>query len=188
MRTITLSLSLLLVAALLPAAGGPEGVETFMANVVAVSSPRGMVTDTVVLRVERWTKPEEARILYNVLGEKGMQGFQKALNEQDLGRVAATASIGLPINLATSEQTPDGRSIRLIVERPLLQRELSKIERSSEYPFIVVEFTMDAAGGGKGRIIPAAKFRLDRNGALEISAYSEPNEEKIISVKKVEPK
>lgn len=182
---------LLLAAALAaPAAfavqGSPEGVETFMANVVAPSAPENKTTDTLVIRVERWTKPEEARVLFDLLGSKGMEAFQKALNEQDLGRLRSTATIGWPLNMAISDRTADGRTIRLILERPLLYKEIIKLERSADYPFVVVDFTLDGRGAGKGRVVPAAKLRLDAKGELEIIPYSEPNEQRILSVKKVE--
>lgn len=179
-------IALLLVAPALTASGPAEGVETFIANVVAFSSAQGAATDTLTLRVERWTNPEEKRVLLNLLGEKGMKAFEKALDELDLGRLSATATIGLPIGLATSEKTSEGRTIRLLLQRPLLHRELSKMERSADYPFIVVEFTMDAKGGGTGRVVPAAKLRVDRKGELEIIPFSEPNEQRIIAVKKLD--
>ena len=183
---IFLLVAVLSAPAAFAAGEAPEGLETFQANVVSVSSPQGMITDTLMLRVEKWTKPEEARVLLNLLGEKGMEAFHKAINEQNLGSLSATATIGWPINLATSEWTAEGRSIRLILERPLLHREIAHLERSAEYPFVVVEFTMDAKGGGKGRVVPAAKLRLGPKGELEILPYSEPNEQRILSVKKVE--
>ena len=176
----------LFVSPALPASEPVDGGETFMAHVVAFSSPQGAATDTLTLRVERWTNPEEVRVLLNLLGEKGMKAFQRALNEQDLGSLAGTATLGWPINLATSEQTADGRSIRLILERPLLGREIAKLERSADYPFVVVEFTLDAQGGGKGRVVPAAKLRMGPRGELEILPYSEPNEQRILSVRKLE--
>lgn len=185
MKISIITLITALTAGSLVAFGPSAESETFQANVVSVSSPKGMATDTVTLRVDRWTQPEEARVLLGVLGAKGPKAFENAMEELDLGRLAATASLGLPIGMATTEETAAGRSIRLILERPLLPRELNKIERSADYRFIVVEFTMDDAGGGKGRIVPAAKLRLGPGGDLEIVSFSEPNEEKIVSVKKI---
>lgn len=183
--------ALIIVAALiLPAFAGagetPEGVETFMANVVAMAAPEGMATDTLILRVERWMDPQEVRVLSDLLGQKGMEAFQKAVNEQTLGTLRSAATIGWPINWAVSERTAEGRSIRVILERPLLGRELARLERSADYPFVIVEFTLDGKGKGKGRVVPAAKLRLGPKGDLEILPYSEPDEQRIIGVKKVE--
>ena len=180
-------LILLATALLLPAAEPAPAVETFVANVVAMSAPEGMATDTLTLRVERWTQPEEVGVLYNLLGNKGMAAFQKALNELDLGSLSSTASLGWPINLATSEKTAEGRAIRLVLERPSLGRELAKLERSADFPFVVVEFTLDGKNKGAGRVVPAAKLRLDPRGELEIVPYSEPGEQKIIGVKNIQP-
>lgn len=188
MKPILLSvIALLPVAPALWASEPPPVAETFVANVVSFSSAAGAITDTLTLRVEGWTSEKEAQVLFGVLGQKGMEAFHKAINEQDRGSLASEGRIGWPINMAVQDRTPEGRFVRLILERPTLGDELSRLERSADYPFVVVEFTLGGAGKGTGRVVPAAKLRMSPKGDLEILPYQEPDEQRIIAVRKVEP-
>jgi hypothetical protein len=187
-----MNLFMIALIAFLPAATAlsapepPEAAETFVANVVSFSSAAGAVTDTLTLRVERWTSEKEAQVLFGVLAQKGMEAFHKAINEQDLGSLASEGRIGWPINMAVEDRTPEGRFVRLILERPTLGNELSRLERSADFPFVVVEFTLDRDGKGTGRVVPAAKLRLSPKDELEILQYQEPDEQRIIAVRKAE--
>jgi hypothetical protein len=179
---------LVLTAALAPAYEAPkEGPETFIATVVSTSSAAGAVTDKLTLRVERWTPAREAQVLFDLLGRKGMEAFHKALNEQHLGSLASESRIGWPINMALEDRIGGERFIRLILERPTLGSELATLQRSADYPFVVVEFTLAPGGKGTGRVVPAAKLRLGPKGELEILPYQEPDEQRIIGVKRVKP-
>ncbi len=64
-------------------------------------------------------------------------------------------------------QTPDGKTkVRLVTDRPILFGEAAFRTRSMDYPFGIVEFSLDDEGKGEGFFITAGKIGFNEMGTL----------------------
>jgi hypothetical protein len=72
-----------------------------------------------------------------------------------------------------SQETANGRTLHVVLNRPLSLREVQYFSRSSKYPFTVLEFSrsskypftvlelnVDKNGKGDGRLLGAAKMQM----------------------------
>lgn len=90
------------------------------------------------------------------------------------GMFSVAGGLGYPVSMAVSEETPNGRTVRLYLNRQLGDREVQSYHRSARYPFTYVEINLDKNGKGHGLLVAAAKLQPD--GALPevISLGSQP--------------
>jgi hypothetical protein len=90
------------------------------------------------------------------------------------GMISVAGGLGYPVSMAVSQETPNGRTVRLYLNRQLGNREVQHYNRSSRYPFTYVEINLDKNGKGQGLMIAAAQLQPD--GALPevISLGSQP--------------
>ena len=89
----------------------------------------------------------------------------------DKGFLRYPASTGWPINHAWSEETEDGRIVRLVTERPILFGEAYRNARTLKYTFGIVELRFGPDGKGEGAMVPTAKVSLNEDGAIEVESY-----------------
>jgi hypothetical protein len=59
-----------------------------------------------------------------------------------------------------SQETANGRTLHVVLNRPLSLREVQYFSRSSKYPFTVLELNVDKNGKGDGRLLGAAKMQM----------------------------
>ncbi|MFN8091077.1 MAG: hypothetical protein U0599_02395 [Vicinamibacteria bacterium] len=169
---ITLALAAGIGTTMVPRAGAET--ETFTATLLQQSDMRQSRTRSVpvTFRIESWTSPQEAARLDSVLQEGGpaalLREFRKG--RARAGYILTSAPMGEPswrVAMATVRDTPRGRLVRLVTDRPIGFAESRTGARSLEYPFSVFEFTVDGEGRGQGIAIPAARLAAgEGEGAL----------------------
>jgi hypothetical protein len=147
--------------------------ETFTATLLrdADLMSSGNRTWPLTFRVQNWTSEEDLARLDAVLKEGGpdalLREFQKSRTQA--GYVVSSAIVREPswrVAMATATDTPRGRVVRLVTDRPIGFAEAWGGSRSLDYPFAVFEFTLDAKGQGRGTAIAAARLVQDGNGTL----------------------
>ncbi len=72
------------------------------------------------------------------------------------------------VAMATSVDTPRGRVVRLLTDRPIQFAEAYSQARSLDYEFAAFEFTLDKKGNGQGIAIPAARLSQDEDGQVTV--------------------
>ena len=136
--------------------------ETFRARVVNLGGNLPSGTGLMWMTVESWSTDQEREALLRGLQAGGTDGLLKAMHEMDKGYVRFQDSLRWKVNHAVSFDTPEGRKVRLVTERPITFVETANSLRSQDYPVGVLEFTLPADGKpGSGVLIPAAKVTIN---------------------------
>ncbi|MCU0230650.1 MAG: hypothetical protein MUC67_04640 [Acidobacteria bacterium] len=158
------------VATLVVAGEGKSPKETFRARVVNVGGNLPSGTGLMWMTVESWSTDQEREALLRGLQAGGTEGLTKAMRKMDKGYVRFQETLRWKINHAVSLDTPEGRKVRLVTERPITFVETSASLRSQDYTVGVIEFTLPPDGKpGAGVLIPAAKVSINETAkSIEI--------------------
>lgn len=136
--------------------------ETFRARVVNLGGNLPSGTGLMWMTVENWSTDQEREALLRGLQARGTEGLVEAMRKMEKGYVRFQETLRWTVNHAVSFDTPEGRKIRLVTERPILFIETAASLRSEDYPVGVVEFTLPKDGKpGSGVLIPAAKVTIN---------------------------
>jgi hypothetical protein len=144
----------------------PHG-EQFTAT---IASLEGGGTAPAVIHIDHYSSDADVEKLKDLLANKGPDALRDALWDLEAGYIRVGGGLGYPIAVARSK--PDGkggRLVRLMLDRPISFRELANNTRSVDYPFTYLEFQLDSAGKGQGKMIAAAKVSLS-GGTVDIES------------------
>jgi hypothetical protein len=139
------------------------------------STARGSAATTYDINIERWSTPEEAARLRDILTEKGEDALLEAVQKLPrMGSIARTGHLGWDIRFA--QQIPaagGGRRIVIATDRPMSFWEAANQPRSADYAFTLAEVRLGPDGKGEGKLVPAAKIDYDQESkTLEIENYN----------------
>lgn len=122
------------------------------------------VTRTFTLTIEGKTSDQEAQEYLNILQTGGQDNVLKAIKKEELGRFSVGPNVGIPINVVRETVENGQRKIFIVFERWTYFAEYRGGYRSLDYPFGVIELTIDEkTGKGEGTYIAAAQIRWRRN-------------------------
>jgi len=118
------------------------------------------VTRAFTLTINGRTSDSSAQEYLNILQDKGQDDLLNAIRKQELGRFSVGANLGIPVNVVR-ESADDGKlRIFIVFERWTQFAEYRGGYRSLDYPFGVIEMTVDEkTGKGEGTYIAAAQIR-----------------------------
>jgi len=155
----------------------------FTANLVA---PAGTFarsgTAPVVIHLDHYSEEAQINRLAGILQQKGANALRDALWDQEVGYIRIGGGLGYPIAAARSRPAEGGGQIvRLMIDRPISQREVIDNSRTVDYPFAFVEIKLDGKGQGTGEFYQAAKVSLNGD-TLKVENYS-PQPLKLLAVK-----
>jgi len=143
---------------------------------VNLDSPgRGSAATTYDINIERWSTPEEAARLKDILTEKGADALLEAVQKLPrVGSIARTGRLGWDIRFAQQIAAAGGGSrIVIATDRPMSFWEASNQPRSADYAFTLAEVRLGPDGKGEGKLVPAAKIEYDQESkTLEIENYN----------------
>jgi hypothetical protein len=142
------------------------GTETYSGTIVSFGSGLNTrtVTRTFTLRINRRTSDQEARNFLSILQENGQEELLREIRDEDLGYFSVGANIGRRLNVVRESVVNGQRRIFIVFERWLQFAELRGGYRSTDYPFGVIELSIDErTGRGEGTYIAAARIRWDRD-------------------------
>jgi hypothetical protein len=118
------------------------------------------VTRTFTLNINGTTPDQQAQEYLGILQSGGQDDALRAIQKQDLGRFSVGPNVGVPINVVRESVQNGQRRIFIVFERWMQFAELRGGYRSTDYPFGVIEMTVDeATGKGEGTYIAAAQIR-----------------------------
>jgi len=136
--------------------------ETYTGTVLSYGSGFNTrtVSRTFTLTIDRTTPDAEAQEYLSILQSGGQDDALKAIKDQELGRFSVGANLGIPINVVRETVSGGERKIFIVFERWTQFAELRGGYRSLDYPFGVIEMTInEATGKGEGTYIAAAQIR-----------------------------
>ena len=113
-----------------------------------------------ILSVDHYATEAEVQHLTGVLTAKGPYSLRDELWKNQAGYLSIGGGIGLPVGAVISQETPDGRIVRVLLNRRLGNFEVQNYTRSSKYMFTVVELHLDKNGRGSGLLVGDAKMQL----------------------------
>lgn len=181
----SLSLLFLLCMAVTFAATGPveaEGQKEHYSALLFLPAGAGMrgvaagATASVDIYIERYTSDAESQRYAQILIENGPDALHNALEKVDsIGKVRLTRKVGFfDLKLIRSRQTPSGRRIIGVCDRPIQFLEAYRGDRSLDYSFgiVILDLEKDKKGKekGVGQLIYAAKVKLDGR-TVDIETY-----------------
>ena len=150
----------------------PLKLRAFAVNLNSQARAR---TGTLDIAIERWSTPEEAARLRDILAEKGADDLLEALQKikPRAGYIQRTGQLGWDIHFAQQVVASNGsRRIILATDRPMSFFEAANQTRSADYAFTLAEIRLGPDGKGEGKLVPAAKIDYDKEGnTLEIENY-----------------
>jgi hypothetical protein len=165
------------------AAFGQEGHwlkgKLIQANAMGTSTQLGSLI-AVNIRINRLSTAAERSALIESFTARGNEGLVNALSKMESkGRISLPSTVGYDINFIREIRNKDGSiTYRLITDRPIAIGELWYSSRSKDYSLTALEitFTRDKKGKykGKGVLLPACEFKLDKENRLEIEARQNP--------------
>ena len=118
------------------------------------------VTRTFTLTIEGTTPDQQAQEYLGILQSDGQDDALKAIRKQELGRFSVGSNVGIPINVVRESVSGGQRRIFIVFERWTQFAEYRGGYRSLDYPFGVIEMTVDeSTGKGEGTYIAAAQIR-----------------------------
>ena len=132
---------------------------------------------SVDLRINEYSTAADKAALLEAFTEGGSEGLANALDKMKAkGRAAITGTIGYDVNYIREFKMPDGsRMIRFVTDRPISFAEHWGSTRSMDYQISIGEIIIKKGKEkSTGRIIPAAKVKLNKEGEIEIEAFQNP--------------
>lgn len=149
--------------------------ETFGATAMGEGTYFGK-TFNVTIIIESYSTAEDQQVLLEAFQKSGNQGVVNALSKMPAkGHIAITGTLGYDVNYVRVFQTPTGRKIRLVTDRPITFGELWTDSRSTDYSLSALELDI---GNGKGQsggtLLPACQFSVTKEKELTIEAYANP--------------
>jgi hypothetical protein len=162
--------------------------EAYTAVVLSTSGATASMSTSINVYIDRFTTDAEMMEYFEILAEGGgkhRDQLRRTLEKIKVGAVAPTGGLGNDIAIARAVDTPEGRRITAVTARTMSFVELRNMGRTTDYPFGMIQFTLDAEGKGQGILLLAFQPKINKDGVLEIESYGH-NPLKLLNVKRYE--
>jgi hypothetical protein len=164
--------SIFLLAAFQIAAQDKPKRETIQATAMGQLKAAGK-TFHVTVNIESYSTAEDQKILIDAFASGGHDALVKTLSKmKSKGRVAITGTIGYQIAYIRSIPSENGRTIRLITDRPIRLAEAYVSGRTKDYDLSAMEINIaKEQKNSDGSLIVAGKFKVDKNQQVTFESY-----------------
>jgi hypothetical protein len=132
---------------------------------------------SITARINEYSPASDQAILLEAFHAKGNEGLVNALEKMSSkGRLSITGTLGGDLAYIRRFDREDGSvMLRMVTNRLLRFGEVWADTRSSDYELSALEVTISKDGKKKeGRLLPAARLDIDKQGRLEIELYQNP--------------
>lgn len=132
---------------------------------------------SITARINEYSPASDQAVLLEAFRAKGNEGLVNALEKMSSkGRLSITGTLGGDLAYIRRFDREDGSvMLRMVTNRLLRFGEVWSDTRSSDYELSAMEVTISKDGKKKeGRLLPAAKLDIDKQGRLEIELYQNP--------------
>jgi len=128
---------------------------------------------SVTINIESYSTPDDQKTLIDAFQSGGHDGLVKALRKMKArGRVAITGTVGYQIAYIRTFSNEDGRTIRLITDRPIYFAEAHQGGRSTDYDLSGIELNIATdPKKSAGNLVIGGKFKVDKNQQITFESY-----------------
>jgi hypothetical protein len=163
-----------MVAALLLAAGSSaQKQETIQAQAFGTSTMSGR-NFGITIRIQNYSTPAEQKALIDAFISGGHDAMVKVLSKMESkGRVAITGSVGYQIAYIRNIPTANGRTVRLMTDRPINIGETMGSMRSTDYDLTLIELRLsNDKDKHTGNLIIGGRFKVNKKtDQIEFESY-----------------
>jgi hypothetical protein len=146
--------------------------ERFTATLVDVSGPRAGTVRPIEIYINDYSSDAESNQLAGAFADGGSKALFKVLTKmKPKGRIAPVGRVGYEIRYIRSTQTPNGRKIVMLTDRPIGFLEAYYGTRSRDYQYALVELNLKDDGKGEGSLIYAAKVKALSGDTIEVENF-----------------
>ena len=150
-------------------------VQTIQAQAFGTSTMAGK-TFGVTIYIEDYSTPADQKALIDAYKKGGHDAMVKVLSKmKGKGRVRlSSGGVGYQIAYIREIPTANGRTLRLLTDRPINIMEAMGSTRSAEYDISIIEVQINKADKDKstGSLIPGARIRTDKKKQqIEIESF-----------------
>lgn len=163
-------ITLLVVASLSVFAAGRDKYETIDATAFGTNNQMGQNAGITVI-IYDFSTPEDRQQLVQAFQKGQNQGLVNALTKmKSVGHIAITGTLGYDLSYIRLIQTPTGRKIRFITNRPITFGEAWTDSQSQNFNLTGGELDLNDQEKSKsgGVLYPAAQLVIDKQGELQI--------------------
>ena len=144
--------------------------ETIDAQAFGTGTQMGQNIGITVI-IYDYSTAADRQILVDAYTKGQGQGLVNALSKMSaVGRIAITGTLGYDLSFIRLIQTPTGRKIRFVTNRPIRFGEAYADSESMNFNLTTGEIDIDAQDKSKsaGTLYPAAQLVLEKEGQLQI--------------------
>jgi hypothetical protein len=163
---------LLLLAGTVGRAQEKSKPETIQAQAMGQLNMTGK-TFNITIIIESYSTPEDQKTLIDAFKSGGHNQLVKTIAKmKGRGRVSITGTLGYQIAYIRNIPGPNGRTIRLITDRPIQFQEARNSTRTRDYDLSAIELRIDEdPKKSEGQLIVAGKFKVDKDGQIIFESY-----------------
>ena len=150
--------------------------ETIQCQAVGTSTQLGKNAGVTII-IEEYSPPEDRQILLDAFEHKGNEGLCNAVSKMSSkGRIAITGTVGYNVNYIRQFPTANGRTLRMVTDRPITFGEAWYSGRSMDYNLSALELDLsNEKGKSTGKLLPACRLKLNKKtGEIEIETFKNP--------------
>jgi len=154
---------------------GPKP-ETIEATAMGTGTQMGQVIG-VTLEIYDYSTPEDRQVLINAFTKGQNQGLVNALSKMKaVGHCSITGTLGYDVSYIRMTNTPTGRKIVFVTNRPIGFGEAFFDSQSQNFNLTSGEFDLNDTDKNKstGTVYPAAQLTIDKQGQLQIDLRENP--------------
>jgi hypothetical protein len=130
-------------------------------------------TFNVTVSIDSYSTPEDQKLLISAFNQGGQAALSKALSKlPSKGRVAVTGTLGYSIAYVRTFPSENGRTIRLITDRPIRFLEARENGRSTDYDLSALELNLNNdKSKSAGSLIIGLRVKVDKDNQLVFESY-----------------
>ncbi|MGC2112460.1 MAG: hypothetical protein WA655_23280 [Candidatus Korobacteraceae bacterium] len=131
----------------------------------------------ITITIYQYSTPEDQDILMTAFQKGQNQGLVNALEKMKaVGRISITGTLGYDLSFIKLIQTPTGRTIRFVTNRPIHFGEAYYDTQSQYYNLTAGEINIDTQDKSKsnGVLYPAAQLTIGDDGQLTLNLNKNP--------------
>ena len=140
--------------------------------------PTTATTVNVRIQISGYSTVADAQALHGVLQDGGPDALLKTLEKmKSIGRIEREGTVGFyKLKFIIAKDTPNGRHIYALTDRPVGFLEAYFDTRSRDYPFGVLELDLKSNDKGRqkgeGTLVYAAKIKAVDGDRIEVENFS----------------
>ncbi len=131
----------------------------------------------ITIVIYQYSTPEDQDILMQAFQKGQNQGLVNTLEKMKaVGHIAITGTLGYDLSFIKLIQTPTGRTIRFVTNRPIRFGEAYWDTQTQYYNLTAGEINIDNQDKSKsaGVLYPAAQLTINADGQLELNLNKNP--------------